>query len=187
MGVVGPCLLRPDRDRFGMLVRSITSQQISVHAARSILHRIKQLSAPERLTPQTLLDAGIDGLRECGVSKQKAMYLLDLSNHVAAGSVSLQRIGRHGDEAIIEQLTIVKGIGRWTAQMFLIFALGRMDIFPVDDLGVRSAIRKLYGLDELPDREACLEIGKLWRPYASVASWYCWRSLEQSTAAVAQE
>jgi DNA-3-methyladenine glycosylase II len=96
--------------------------------------------------------------------------------------VSLRDIGRCSDELVIQRLTQVKGIGRWTAQMFLIFALGRLDVFPEDDLGVRSAIRNLYGLSELPDRQTSRTIAEVWRPYASVASWYCWRSLEMANS-----
>jgi DNA-3-methyladenine glycosylase II len=94
------------------------------------------------------------------------------------GTVDLRQIGRLSDERIVEQLTQVKGIGRWTAQMFLIFSLGRLDVFPHDDLGVRTAIRNRYGLDDLPDKQTAITIAAPWRPYASVASWYCWRTLD---------
>ena len=94
------------------------------------------------------------------------------------GTVDLRQIGRLSDERIVEQLTQVKGIGRWTAQMFLIFSLGRLDVFPHDDLGVRTAIRNRYGLDDLPDKQTAIAIAAPWRPYASVASWYCWRTLD---------
>ena len=117
-------------------------------------------------------------LRSAGVSPQKARYILDLAAYVQDGNVDLRQMGRFSDERVIEQLTTVKGIGRWTAQMFLIFALGRLDVFPHDDLGVRSAIRNRYELDELPDKETSCAIAESWRPYASVASWYCWRSLD---------
>lgn len=175
---VGPCTLRLERDRFWMLVRSIISQQISVGAARSIRTRLEQLVAPERVTAESLLRFEIDELRNAGLSPQKATYLLDLASKVHAGEVRLRTIGRHCDEAVIDQLTQVKGIGRWTAQMFLIFALGRPDVFPEDDLGVRSAIRTWYGLESLPDKTTAREIAALWRPYASIASWYCWRSID---------
>jgi DNA-3-methyladenine glycosylase II len=92
--------------------------------------------------------------------------------------VRLDKIGRLPDEGVIEMLTQVKGIGRWTAEMFLIFSLGRLDVLPVDDLGVRSAIKNLYGLKELPNKTTCVEIAEPWRPYASIGSWYCWRSLD---------
>jgi DNA-3-methyladenine glycosylase II len=94
------------------------------------------------------------------------------------GTVRLERIGTLPDEPVIEMLTQVKGIGRWTAEMFLIFSLGRLDVLPVDDLGVRAAIRDLYGLNELPDKATCVKIAAPWRPYATIGSWYCWRSLD---------
>jgi DNA-3-methyladenine glycosylase II len=117
-------------------------------------------------------------LRLVGVSPQKAAYLLALVRHVNEGMLELRTIGRLSDEQVIQQLVQVKGIGRWTAQMFLIFSLGRFDVFPHDDLGVRSAIRLNYGLSELPDKATSHAVAQSWRPYASVASWYCWRSLE---------
>ena len=175
---VGPCRLRPDRDRFGMLARSIISQQISTSAARSIRSRLIELLEPEGITPNRLLMTSAEDLRTAGVSPQKASYLHDLADAVESGRVVLNQIGRLSDERIIDQLTKIKGIGHWTAQMFLIFSLGRFDVMPYGDLGVRSAIRNLYELKELPDKAICLKIAENWRPYASIASWYCWRSLE---------
>ena len=175
---VGPFTLRPEKDRFWMLVRSIISQQISVGAARSIRNRLEQFVAPHKVTPTVLLQFDAEQLRSVGLSAQKARYLLDLAQKADDGTIQLRTIGRRSDEAIIAELTQVKGIGRWTAQMFLIFALGRLDIFPHDDLGVRTAIRNRYGLAELPDKVTCSAIALPWRPYATVASWYCWRSLD---------
>lgn len=117
-------------------------------------------------------------LRSVGLSRQKASYLLDLAQKTLNGTVRLDRMGRLRDEAVIEMLTQVKGIGRWTAEMFLIFSLGRLDVLPVDDLGVRAAIKDLYALDDLPDKQTCIEIAAPWRPYATIGSWYCWRSLD---------
>ena len=179
---VGPCGLRLSRDRFQMLVRSILSQQISGHAARAIRERLEALVAPEPLTPQNLAALSAEQLRAVGISAQKGAYLLSLAQKVRDGELRLQTLGRLADEAVIEQLVQVKGIGVWTAQMFLIFSLGRPDVFPCDDLGVRQAIRKLYGLAELPDKETSTKIALRWRPYASIASWYCWRSLELPAA-----
>ena len=175
---VGTFTLRPERDRFRMLVRSIISQQISTGTARSIRQRLEELVAPEGLTAASLARFSPEQLRSAGVSPQKATYILDLVSNVRDGIVDLRQIGRYSDERVIEQLTTVKGIGRWTAQMFLIFALGRPDVFPHNDLGVRSAIRDQYELDDLPDEETSCSIAEKWRPYASVASWYCWRSLD---------
>jgi DNA-3-methyladenine glycosylase II len=173
---VGPYTLRFERDRFGLLVRSIISQQISTGAARAIRQRLMQLVGSEGLTVTSLSRFTMDELRSVGLSPQKASYVADLATKVNDGTVNLQQIGRLSDERVVETLIQVRGIGRWTAQMFLIFSLGRPDVFPHDDLGVRTAIRDRYGLDNLPDKTTSHAIAAPWRPYASVASWYCWRS-----------
>jgi DNA-3-methyladenine glycosylase II len=178
IGAVGPCTLRLERDRFRMLVRSIVSQQISGKAAQSISLRLEQLFAPGKVTPESLASQSLQALRQVGLSSQKASYLLDLSAKVASGEVQLRRVGRMTDNDIIAELTQVRGIGVWTAQMFLMFSLGRLDVFPHDDLGIRSALKNLYGLAELPDKELSHKIATPWRPYATIASWYCWRSHE---------
>jgi DNA-3-methyladenine glycosylase II len=175
---VGPFTLRPTRNRFCILVRSIISQQISTAAARSIRGRLDALLESGGIKPEKLVHLGESDLRSVGLSRQKAVYLLDLAEKTLDGTVQLDRIGRLPDEAVIEMLTQVKGIGRWTAEMFLIFSLGRLDVLPVDDLGVRSAIKDLYGLRELPTKKICVELAAPWRPYASIGSWYCWRSLD---------
>jgi DNA-3-methyladenine glycosylase II len=174
----GPFRLKPRRDRFYSLVSSILSQQISGKAAASIRRRLEEYVAPEKISSHTLSRLNPQQLRGIGVSPQKAAYLLDLAERVRSGGLKLDRIARLTDDEVIELLVQVKGIGVWTAQMFLIFSLGRLDVFPHDDLGVRAAIRNLYGLDDLPDKETSHRIAMPWRPYASVASWYCWRSLE---------
>ena len=174
----GPFRLKLRRNRFHALVSSILSQQISGKAAASIRARLEEYVAPERISPETLGRLTPKQLRGVGVSPQKASYLLDLAERVESGGLRLHRLARMTDEEVIEALIRVKGIGVWTAQMFLIFSLGRLDVFPHDDLGVRVAIRNLYGLDDLPDKETSHRNAMPWRPYASVASWYCWRSLE---------
>src|SRR6266436_3451829 len=156
---VGPYRLKPARDRFDMLVRSIISQQISVGAARAIRGRLHELVGKEGIKPAVIAALTPAQLRAVGLSPQKASYLHDLSAKVQTGEVRLARLGRLSDEDVIEALIQVKGIGRWTAQMFLIFALGRADVFPVDDFGVRAAITRLYGVDEPPARSALLPIG----------------------------
>jgi DNA-3-methyladenine glycosylase II len=161
-----------------MLVRSIVSQQISGKAARSICGRLEQLLAPGKVTPEALADQPPEALRRVGLSPQKASYLHDLSAKVVSGEVQLRRVGRMSDDEVIAELTQVNGIGVWTAQMFLMFSLGRLDVFPHDDLGIRSALRKLYGLRDLPDKELSHRIAAPWRPFATIASWYCWRSHE---------
>lgn len=176
----GPCTLRPRRDRFEMLAGSILSQQLSTAAARTIRLRLVE-RVGGRLAAEPLLALADEEFRACGVSAQKAAYLRDLAARVASGSLPMDRLGRLPDEDVIERLTVVKGVGRWTAQMFLIFALGRPDVLPHDDLGVRNAIRRLYGLPEMPRRDEIDRIAEPWRPYASVACWYLWRSLDGAT------
>jgi DNA-3-methyladenine glycosylase II len=174
----GPFTMQLHRNRFRALVFSILGQQISGKAAASIRARLIEYLKPEQISPQSIARLTPENLRSVGVSLQKANYLLDLATQVAEGKLRLDRVARMSDEDVIDALVQVKGIGVWTAQMFLIFSLGRPDVFPHDDLGVRSAIRNLYGLDELPNKEISHKIATPWRPYATVASWYCWRSLE---------
>jgi DNA-3-methyladenine glycosylase II len=177
--VVGPFTLRPERRRrFSVLARAIISQQVSTAAARTIRGRLEGIIDNGGLTAEGIARLTEPQLRSVGLSRQKASYLLDLARKSLDGTVRLNRIGRLPDEAVVEMLTQVKGIGRWTAEMFLIFSLGRFDVLPLDDLGVRAAIRDLYGLGDLPDKKTCMEIAAPWRPYATIGSWYCWRSLD---------
>jgi DNA-3-methyladenine glycosylase II len=180
---VGPFTLRRQANRFGMLVRSIISQQISTSAARSIRLRLEKLVEPTGLSAASVAALSIERLRGAGLSPQKAAYLHDLAEKVASGQVRLNQIGRRTDEQVIEELVQVKGIGRWTAQMFLIFSLGRLDVFPSDDLGVKVAMAELYGLSDKPSRDELVEIGQRWSPFATVGSWYCWRHLDLRKAA----
>lgn len=175
---VGPFDLQPKRGRFQSLVRSILAQQISTAVARSMLRKLEARLAPNKLTPASLGQLSFDELRAIGLSRQKATYLQDLTEKVTSKTVRLHRVHRLTDEEIIAELIQVKGIGRWTVQMFLIFCLGRPDVFAPDDFGLRSAIQRLYGLPELPKRAEAEEIATPWRPHATVASWYLWRSLE---------
>ncbi|MBW3540390.1 MAG: DNA-3-methyladenine glycosylase 2 family protein [Planctomycetes bacterium] len=183
---VGQFRLRRARDRFRLLVRSIVSQQISTKAARSIRLRLEQLVAPQPPTALNLSRLATSAMRGAGLSAQKAAYLLDLCEHVLDGRLRLETIGRKSDEDIIADLVQVKGIGRWTAQMFLIFGLVRLDVFPHDDLGVRTALHRLYRLEDLPKRAAAEGIAAAWRPYASIATWYCWRSLDPAAVTAAE-
>jgi len=161
-----------------MLGRSILYQQLSGHAAKAIHGRLLAALPEGKLTPEGLATLSDAEYRGAGVSAQKTRYLRSLGESALEGTIRLQRIGRLSDDEVIEQLTQVKGVGVWTAQMFLMFSLGRPDVLPWLDLGVRQAIQNLFGLDELPDREACESTTEDWRPYRTVASWYCWRSLE---------
>lgn len=174
----GPFAMKLKRDRFQALVYSILGQQISGKAAAAVRQKLENLAGPEGLTPSRLSSFSLDELRSAGLSRQKASYILDLAKRVDEGALPLERLARRPDDAVIESLIEVKGIGVWTAHMFLIFSLGRLDVLPHGDYGVRSAIQKLYSLEELPDRDTCQRIAQPWRPYASIASWYCWRSLE---------
>jgi DNA-3-methyladenine glycosylase II len=174
---VGPCRLRPRRDRFGTLVRAIIGQQISTRAAATIDARLRAL-AGEPHDPDGILSVGEAGLRQCGLSGVKAHYVLNLAEAVKDGRVPLRRIGVLDDREIVARLTQVKGIGTWTAEMFLIFALNRPDVLPVADLGVRVGFRDYFGLAELPAPRICVELAEPWRPYRTVAMWYLWRGLD---------
>ena len=176
---VGPFTAKIHRDRFQALARAIVAQQISGKAATSIWNKLAA-SLDGEVTAIGLTSRSIDQLRECGVSNQKANYILDLARHVDDGRLVLAQMGRSSDDAVIESLTQVKGIGRWTAQMFLIFSLGRLDVLPVDDLGIRSAVMRRYELRELPRPAQMEEIATPWRPYASIASWYLWQWLDSA-------
>lgn len=172
----GPCTLKPGRDRFWMLVCSILSQQLSTKSAETIRNRV-DAALPAR-TPEGFLKLSDSELRGCGVSPQKLGYLRDLCNCVGDGRVKLKSIHKKTDDEVTEELVQIKGIGVWTSHMFLMFSLGRPDVFPVGDLGVKSAIRHLYEFAEMPTDAEAHAIAKPWRPYATVASWYLWRSLD---------
>jgi DNA-3-methyladenine glycosylase II len=174
---VGPCTLRHDPDGFSVLVRSIVSQQISTRAARAIGGRLKEALAPSGISPHTLLAASEGILRGAGLSAGKVRSLRDLAEKVTSGAVPLADFPGMENEDVIARLIPVRGIGRWTAEMFLIFSLGRLDILPVADYGLRAAVKRVYELEDLPDKAALMELAEPWRPYRSVATWYFWRSL----------
>jgi DNA-3-methyladenine glycosylase II len=176
---VGGFAVQPEPDLFKALVRAIIAQQISTGAARSIYKRVVILAGGEDGMLTGLAASTVEELRAAGVSQQKAKYLLDLASKISAGTVKLDRVPTLTNEEIIQELTQVKGIGVWTVQMLLIFSLRRLDVFPGGDLGIRTAIQRLYRKRALPTKPAQLKkFQKLWQPYASIASWYCWRSLE---------
>ncbi len=166
---------------FFYLARAILGQQISVAAARSIANRMTaRFGWPWR--PEHVLAASEADLRALGLSRQKAVYLRDLAECTRDG-LALGRLGRLPDDRVIEVLTAVKGVGRWTAEMFLMFRLGRADVLPLDDLGLRGAIRRAYGLRKAPSRDRVVRIAEAWRPYRTLACFYLWRSLERSKKA----
>jgi DNA-3-methyladenine glycosylase II len=177
---VGPYRLEVSRrgTHYDALVRSIVFQQLSGKAAGTIHRRFLALYPGKRARAELVLASTEERLRSAGLSRQKIGYLRDLSARVADRSLPLAHLGRLKDDAIIDHLVQVKGIGRWTVQMFLMFRLGRPDVLPELDLGVQTAIQRAYGLKARPTPKDVLRIGTPWRPYASVASWYLWRSLE---------
>ena len=166
---------------FPTLVRSIVYQQLSGRVAAVIFGRLEKAAGGE-ITPAKILKMRPARMRALGLSKQKTLYIRDLARHTRDGQLVFEDLPALDDLAVIERLTQVKGIGVWTAHMFLIFALRRTDILPTGDLGVRSAMRKAYGLDELPAPAEMEALARKWRPYCSVASWYLWRSLEGEAA-----
>ncbi len=168
---IGPCELQPTGHSFATLVDAIVSQQISVKAAQAILARLT--AAVGALTPAAILAADEPTLRGAGLSGQKARYLHDLATHAAAGA--LDQLPALDDDAAIAALISIKGVGRWTAEIYLLFALGRPDILPADDLGLRYAVQQFYALPAPPPAAAVRALGEPWRPHRSVAAWYLWR------------
>jgi DNA-3-methyladenine glycosylase II len=162
---------------FGSLVRSIVYQQLSGKAASTIYGRLREATG-EPVSPEAILALDADRLRELGLSKQKAAYIRDLAEKTASQELAFEHFPRMTNDQILEQLTRVKGIGVWTVQMFLMFALRRPDVLPCGDLGIRNAVAKAYGFDSPPSAVQIEEIGVKGQPYRSVASWYLWRSLE---------
>jgi DNA-3-methyladenine glycosylase II len=163
---------------FETLVRSIVYQQLSGKVATVILGRLIALLPGSKVTPEAILKLTPARMRKAGLSKQKTAYIRDLARKTLKGHVKFETLAGLPDHEVIEHLTQVKGIGVWTAHMFLIFALRRPDILATGDLGVRAAIRKAYQLEELPHPKQVEEMALVWRPYCSVAVWYLWRSLE---------
>ena len=169
-------------DAYGALLRSIVGQQLSVKAARSIYGRLTELFGGRTPTPQELLAADELALRGAGLSGAKVRYLRSLAEHVEKGDLHLDSLTEMSDDEVIAELTVVKGLGVWTAHMFLIFHLKRPDVLPVGDLGVRRAVERLYGLETLPSAEELEALGERWRPYRSLASLYLWESLDNAPA-----
>ena len=172
--------LRSRGDAFQTLARAIVGQQISVKAAQSVWNRLAAHLTV--VTPGGMLEARGDALRECGLSRQKVIYLQDLARHFAAGTLEVSDWHRLDDEALIAELTRVKGIGRWTAEMFLIFFLARPDVLPLDDLGLKRAMSLHYGRGRTLTSHRMRRIGAAWAPWRSVATWYLWRSLDPVAA-----
>lgn len=179
---VGPCGLNQQVqpvDLFSALSEAIIYQQLSGKAAATIHRRFLQLYPDQPFpTPDAILNTPDEVLRGAGLSRAKTLYIKDLAHHVLHGLPTIQDLHEMDDETIIQTVTQVKGVGRWTAQMLLIFRLHRWDVLPADDLGIRAGIRRVYQLPELPDKKTVLAYGQRWTPYSTIASWYLWRSLE---------
>jgi DNA-3-methyladenine glycosylase II len=176
--------LRRERpgDAYGALLRSIVGQQLSTKAAQTIYGRMLELFGGHAPTPKQLRAANPDDIRAAGLSRPKINYLRDLAKHVEDGELELDRLDELSDEKIIEELTAVKGIGEWSAHMFLMFHLGRPDVLPVGDQGIRNAVRVHYRLRKLPDAKRLEKIAKPWRPYRTLACLYLWSSLDNLPA-----
>jgi DNA-3-methyladenine glycosylase II len=177
---VGPCELHAvaPRDAFEALCMSIASQQLSVKAAATIFGRFCDLFPKRKPTPERVMTLTDDQIRGVGFSRPKVSFIKDLAARVLDGRLDLKGLKKHSDEDVMQQLVAVKGIGRWTAEIFLMFRLGRPDIFPADDLGLMNAVQRAYGLRKRPDAKKLREMGEVWRPHRSVAAWYLWQSLE---------
>lgn len=175
--IVGKYSINIRNDPFQSLVESIIYQQLAGKAANAIYNRFINYYNNKQITPTLILNSPNDNLKKVGLSNRKIDYLKDLALHVYDGRINLEELSKMNDDEIINKLVNVKGIGRWTSEMFLIFSLGRQDILPVTDLGVRKAIQKIYSLSELPKPNIMMEIAKPWRPYRSIATWYLWKSL----------
>jgi len=179
---VGSCKLQYREPVFQTLVRSIVYQQLHGKAALTIFNRLMEAAKADPLTPESILRLRPARMRAAGLSQQKLSYIRDLARRTRDGEVDFDRCLTLEDDQVIEHLTRVKGIGVWTVHMFLIFALRRPDVLPTGDLGVRAAMKKAYGMAELPKPDEMARIAAPWRPYASIACWYLWRSLENQGA-----
>jgi len=167
-------------DPYGALLRSIVGQQLSTKAARTIYGRMLELWGRKTPTPKQLLATDPEAIRAAGMSRPKVNYLRDLAERILDGRLEIDRLNELSDDEISAELTAVKGIGQWSADMFLIFFLGRPDVLPVGDLGIRRAVEKVYALPEIPTPEAIFELAQPWRPHRSLASLYLWASLDNT-------
>jgi DNA-3-methyladenine glycosylase II len=173
---VGPCTLKPQRDGFLLLTRAIVSQMISTRAAETISARIATAAGEAGVTPSALLAMPEETLRGAGLSRAKTQAIRELAANVHEGRLDLSGFDGLSDEDVMARLVTLRGIGRWTAEMYLIFGLGRLDVLPVGDLGLRAGVQQHYALEEMPGAAALRERAEPWKPYRSVATWYFWRS-----------
>lgn len=176
---VGPYRIQYRDPVFETLVRSIIFQQLSGKAAGTIYSRLAAVTG-EPIAPEAILALPAERMRELGLSRQKIAYITDLAARTASGEICFDACHELEDEEVLKRFTAVKGIGVWTVQMFLMFALRRPDVLPTGDLGLRAAVKRAYGYEELPPPSELLRLGEAWAPYRTVASWYLWRSLEET-------
>lgn len=174
---VGPCELVVSQPNFETLARSITFQQLHGKAASTIFARVRK-TVGRSFTATAFLKAEPDALRGCGLSRQKLASITDLAEHVVRRKINFQRLPQMDNDAVIEALTQVRGVGVWTAHMFLMFALERPNVLPIGDFGIRNAMRLAYELAEMPKPMEVIKIAEPWHPFCTVASWYLWRSLD---------
>jgi|RifCSP19_3_1023858.scaffolds.fasta_scaffold00239_10 DNA-3-methyladenine glycosylase II len=176
---VGDYNVKITKNRYQSLVESIISQQLSGSAANSIIKKFRKLYKSKFPKPRDVIKTSDSKLRTTGLSKMKIVYIKELSKKIESKELNMRKISTQSDEQVIEVLTDVKGIGRWTAEMFLIFSLGRLDILPVGDLGLKKGIQSMYSLKELPEKEQIEQLAESWKPYRTVATWYLWKSLQK--------
>ena len=176
---VGDYNVKITKNRYQSLVEAIIAQQLSGSAAESILKKFKKLFNSKFPKPFEVIKTPDSKIRSTGLSKMKIMYIKDLSKKIQSKQLNMRIISTKSDEYIVEHLTDVKGIGRWTAEMFLIFSLGRLDVLPVGDLGLKKGIQLMYSLKELPNEKEIEQIAESWKPYRTVATWYLWKSLQK--------
>ncbi len=176
----GPYTVRPHKDYYRELVESIISQQLSIKAADTILSRFIDLFGGTFPLPKQLESMSLDTMRSAGLSFAKARYIQDLASHILDGSVRFDHLDKLENKAVVQELTAVKGIGEWTAHMFLMFCMGRSDVLPVGDLGIRNGIQRVYAIDHLPspDEIRAIAVEYQWHPYESIASWYIWKAID---------
>lgn len=172
---VGPLAIEARGEPYEALLRSVLYQQLAGAAAAAIERRFLALFGGRIPRPEDLAAAPDEALRAAGISRQKASYMHSIAQHFASGELNNRALRRASDDEVIDAVTRIKGIGRWTADMLLMFCLGRPDVLPVGDLGVRNSMRAAYQMDDPPDAETMLQIGDAWRPYRSAGTWYLWR------------
>ena len=174
----------PHKNYYQELVESIISQQLSVKAAATILKRFKELFSADFPTPEDILATDIEVLRGVGLSRQKGSYIKDLAIRVLEGSIQFSHLDSLSNREVIDELVQIKGVGVWTVHMFLLFCMGRLDVLPTGDLGIKNGMYKLYDLPEKPTPEdmEMIALNNNWHPYESVASWYVWHSLDNKPA-----